>query len=131
MKADVQRHLASAELFLRESEYLLSGGFFGGTIGRAYYAMFHAATAVLLYKGIERSSHRGILAAFGQFIAKPGLVDSALHKHFVEAFTLRNECDYLAPLEARESESRTILARATEFVQACKRLCRDEPEFER
>ena len=42
---------------------------------RAYYAMFHAATAILAVKGIKRSSHHGILSAFGEYLVKPGLID--------------------------------------------------------
>jgi uncharacterized protein (UPF0332 family) len=85
--------------------------------------MFHAATAVLLHKGIERSSHGGIISAFGQFITKPGLVDPKFHRYLVEAFTLRNDCDYLAPFQAEESQARATLDRAKEFVDICKQLC--------
>jgi uncharacterized protein (UPF0332 family) len=123
MKQDVQRHIESAEVFLRESEHLLSGGFFRGTVGRAYYAMFHAATAVLLHKGIERTSHGGIIAAFGRFITRPGLADPKFHRYLIEAFTLRNDCDYLAPFEAEESQARATLNRAREFVDVCRQLC--------
>jgi len=61
MRKDVQKHLQSAEMFLKESKHLFSGGFHNGTVGRAYYAMFHAATATLLAKGIERTSHQAII----------------------------------------------------------------------
>jgi hypothetical protein len=37
--------------------------------------MFHAATAVLLSRGIERRSHHAVLSAFGEHIVKPGLVE--------------------------------------------------------
>jgi uncharacterized protein (UPF0332 family) len=123
MKKDVQLHFESAEVFLKESEHLLAGGFFRGTVGRAYYAMFHAATALLLHQGIERTSHRAVISAFGEFMAKPGLVDARFHKYLIEAFILRNDCDYLAPFEPEESQARTTLERAREFVAACRRLC--------
>jgi uncharacterized protein (UPF0332 family) len=122
MKPDVQRHIESAEVFLQEGEHLLSGGFFRGTVGRAYYAMFHAATAVLLHNGVERRSHGGIISAFGQFITKPGLADPKFHRYLVEAFTLRNDCDYLALFEAEEPQARTTLNRAGEFVDIRKQL---------
>lgn len=124
MRPDVQRHIESEEALLQESQCLLSGRFFRGTVGRAYYAMFHAATAVLLSRGIERSSHGGIISAFGRLIAKPGLVDPKSHRYLVEAFTLRNDCDYLAPFEAEESQARATLDRAREFVDICRQLCR-------
>ena len=122
MRKDVQKHLQSAEMFLKESEYLFSGGFHNGTVGRAYYAMFHAATAALLAKEIERTSHHAIISAFGEFIAKPGLMDEKFHKYIIEAFTLRNDCDYLAPFKADESQAATTLQRAKEFLEACRKI---------
>jgi len=122
MRKDVQKHLQSAEMFLKESEHLFSGDFNNGTIGRAYYAMFHAATAALLAKDIERTSHHAIISALGEFITKPGLLDSKFHKYIREAFTLRNDCDYLAPFEADKSQAEITLQRAKEFVDACRNL---------
>jgi hypothetical protein len=124
MRKDVQKHFESAETFLRESEHLFSGRFHNGTVDRAYYAMFHAATAALLAKGIERTSHHAIISAFGEFVVKPGLLESKFHRYIIEAFTLRNDCDYLAPFEAEESQAAATLQRAKEFVEACKNLCR-------
>jgi len=124
MRKDVNRHLQSADMFLKESEHLFSGGFNNGTVGRAYYAMFHAATAALLTKDIERTSHHAIISAFGEFIAKPGILDEKFHKYIREAFTLRNDCDYLAPFEAEKSQASTTLERAKEFVETCKKLCK-------
>jgi uncharacterized protein (UPF0332 family) len=85
--------------------------------------MFHAATAALLAKDIERTSHHAIISAFGEFIAKPSLVDEKFHKYIIEAFTLRNDCDYLAPFEADESQASSTLQRAKQFVDACRKLC--------
>ncbi len=82
--------------------------------------MFHAATAVLVHRQIERSSHRGVVSAFGQLVTKPGLADTKFHRYLVETFTLRNDCDYLAPFETDESQARATLDRAKEFVAVCK-----------
>jgi len=122
MRKDVQKHLQSAEMLLKESEHLYSGGFNNGTVGRAYYAMFHAAIAALLTKEIERTSHHAIISAFGEFIVKKHLMDEKFHRYIIEAFMLRNDCDYLAPFEADESQAEATLQRAKEFVEACKML---------
>lgn len=122
MRKDVQKHLQSSEMFLKESEHLFSGGFNNGTVGRAYYAMFHAAIAALLTKEIERTSHHSIISAFGEFIVKAGLIDEKFHRYIIEAFMLRNDCDYLAPFEADESQAGATLQRAKEFIEACKKL---------
>ena len=84
--------------------------------------MFHAATATLLTKEIERTSHHAIISAFGEFIVKANLIDEKFHQYIIEAFMLRNDCDYLAPFEADESQAAATLQRAKEFVEACKKL---------
>lgn len=109
--------------FLRESEHLIAGAFHRGAVGRAYYAMFHAATAALLERGIERSSHHAIIAAFGESLVKSGTVDKKYHQYIREAFVLRNECDYLAFISTDEFQAQTNLQRAKEFVEICKKLC--------
>jgi len=124
MRKDVQKHLESAEMFLKESEHLFSGGFYNGTVGRAYYTMFHAATAALLAKDVERTSHHAIISAFGEFIVKPGFLEGKFHKYIIEAFALRNDCDYLAPFEAEEAQAAATLQRAKEFVEGCRKSCK-------
>ena len=124
MRKDAQKHLESAQMFLKESQHLFSGGFYNGTVGRAYYAMFHSATAALLAKDIERTSHHAIISAFGEFIVKPGLLEGKFHKYIIEAFTLRNDCDYLAPFQAEEAQAVATLQRAKEFVKACRKSCK-------
>ena len=49
--------------------------------------------------------------------------DSRRHLESIEAFILRNDCDYLAPFEAEESQAETTLQRARELVDACQKLC--------
>jgi uncharacterized protein len=123
MMSDIEEHFQSADEFLREGTHLMLGGFYRGAVGRAYYAMFHAAKAVLLSREIERSSHHGVLSAFGEHIVKPGLVERRFHTYITKAFARRNECDYLAFTTADKSEVETILGRAREFVEVCRTLC--------
>ena len=70
MKEEVRLHLDDAENCLAQAELLLSASHPGAAVSRAYYAMFHSATAALLHNGIERHSHQGIISAFGQIFAK-------------------------------------------------------------
>ncbi|MFQ6035381.1 MAG: HEPN domain-containing protein [Sedimentisphaerales bacterium] len=85
--------------------------------------MFHAATAVLLERGIERSSHHGILSAFGQYIVKTGLVEPKFHTYLRKTFALRNECDYLSFTSAKEEQAKITLERTKEFIEVCRKLC--------
>ena len=78
-----------------------------------------SATASLLAK----TSHHTIISAFGELIVKPGHLEPKFHKYIIEAFTLRNDCDYLAPFEAEKSQAAATLQRATEFVEAYRESC--------
>ena len=48
--------------------------------GRAYYAMFYAAEALLNEKGLEFSKHIRVHAAFGQHFAKRKILDPKFHR---------------------------------------------------
>ena len=85
--------------------------------------MFHAATAALLTRAIERSSHHALIAAFGQYIVKPGLVDKSYQAHFRDAFVARIEGDYGSFASADEKKVKVHIERARQFVQICRGLC--------
>lgn len=44
------------------------------TVNRAYYAMFHAAKAILLSQAADAQSHAGVLNRFGECIIKRGFL---------------------------------------------------------
>jgi len=124
MTPDVEAHFQSADEFLRESEHLIAGGFYRGAVGRAYYAMFHAATAALLNASVERRSHHGIISAFAEVFIKTGMLDKKYHQYLREAFEARSECDYLSFVSAGRRQAEVTAGRAKEFIIACKDLCR-------
>lgn len=51
---------------LRAAEALVAAGLPNDAISRAYYAAFHYARALLLAKGLDPKSHRGVLALLSQ-----------------------------------------------------------------
>jgi len=120
---EVRLHLDRANGCIAEAELLLDGGRFGGAVARAYYAMFHAATAALLKRDIKRRSHQGLISTFGQFLVKPGYVESRFHKFFAEVFDLRQESDYQPIVQVTDQQADEIIKRAKEFVEVCRSLC--------
>ena len=120
MKADAQDHLARAEQLLELAEAIGEMGYAADAIGRAYYAMLHAARAVLLELGVERSSHHGVWAAFGEHVAAPGLMNARYHRAGIQMFRARGESDYVAtPTDTREDAGEAIEI-ARDFVAACR-----------
>jgi uncharacterized protein (UPF0332 family) len=86
------RAIASARL-------LLDAGDVDGACNRAYYAMFDAAHAALLQvsadsKPAETKTHRGLIAAFGNHLVKPGILSVEFGKSLNQVERIRLLADY-------------------------------------
>jgi hypothetical protein len=122
MSSEIQLHMSrSSELLIVARENLVNHHP-ADAISRAYYAMFHAATAVLLKLGIERSSHKGVISAFGESVVKAGMLDIRYHEYIRAAFESRNESDYLPCPEETPEDARITLEQAGDFVAVCKKI---------
>lgn len=94
----------------------LDGGYFGIAAGRAYYAFFYAASALLLTRDLTRSKHSGVLSAFHQYFVKPGLIEAEFSDAYGEAFDVRLITDYEMVGTADEAQAREVLNNARRFV---------------
>ena len=61
---------------------------------RAYYAIFHAMRAVLVFDNFDSSKHSGVIAEFRRRYIKEGIFPSEISKMIGSAFTIRNASDY-------------------------------------
>jgi len=121
---EIRLHLDRAGECLTDAKVLVANERFAAATARAYYAMYHAATAALLSEGIERSSHSGTISAFGQFLVKEGRVGPRFHEYFREAFDLRQESDYQPVTRIGAEEARDAVERGEEFTRVCEDLCK-------
>jgi len=117
---DAQDHLDRSEELLRAAKDLAELSYPSDSISRSYYAMFHAATAVLLELGIQRSSHHAVWAAFGQFVTAPGLMEARRHHAGLRLFADRSRSDYLAKPGGTREDAERDLEVARDFVAACR-----------
>jgi len=62
----VRASLRRADKALLAAKFLLEKDLLEDSISRAYYAMFHAAQAILYTKGLKAKSHVGIKSLFGE-----------------------------------------------------------------
>ena len=122
MTEEAQLHFERAAECLEDAKILLDNERPAAAVARSYYAMFHAATAVLSVKAVKRSSHSGILSAFGEYLVKPGLLEQRMHRYLREAFELRQQTDYEPIVEIESRQARETLEHAIEFVNACKKI---------
>ena len=61
---------------------------------RAYYAIFHAMRAVLVFDNFDSSKHSGVIAEFRRRYIKEGIFPTEISKMIGSAFTIRNASDY-------------------------------------
>jgi uncharacterized protein (UPF0332 family) len=85
--------------------------------GRAYYAMFYIAEALLEEKELRFSKHGGVHGAFGEHYVKTGLFDPKYHRWLLNAFDQRIEGDYGAEVIAVVEDAKKLIAQAEEFLQ--------------
>jgi len=89
-------------------------------IVQAYYAMFHAARALLFSKGYAEKSHFCLYAAIRELFQKPGIMENALVDDLYLAMSLRQDADYED--EFSEKGADTALESATKFIQRTKEI---------
>jgi len=56
--------------------------------------MFYSTSALLINNDIKRSSHSGVISAFGRFFAKTGKIDPKYHRMIIKAQIDRETADY-------------------------------------
>lgn len=113
MSKEITQHIKRGEGTITAAEDLVELGHYDDAVSRAYYAMFHITTAILLSVDIQRSSHRALISAFGEFITKPGLMNKIFHRYLINTFSARSESDYLAVPEATEESALLMIEQAT------------------
>ena len=89
---------------------------------RSYFAMLHAASALLVADGIQARSHRRLLAAFGERFAKTGRLDPVHHRRLMDAFERRSLADYDPVAEFDPDDIMSAIVAAEAFIQAAADL---------
>jgi uncharacterized protein (UPF0332 family) len=110
-----QKALASAKL-------LLSAGDTDGATNRAYYAMFDAAIAALIWAGANAEqhspkTHSGLIASFGQNLVKAGTLPAEFGRALNRVQELRLTADYLAE-PVSSDKAQWAIEEAESFVGA-------------
>jgi uncharacterized protein (UPF0332 family) len=104
---------------------LLDAGDVDGACNRAYYAMFDAARAALLWSGSEVSTtvaktHSGLISAFSLHLVKTGKLPVELGKTLNRAAEIRLIADYTGD-EVTQDKAQWVIEQAGLFVEAVQR----------
>ena len=122
MKQKTGQLLDKAARGIAAADSLLARGDTDFVAGRAYYAMFYVAEALLNERGVGFSKHTAVHASFGEQLAKTGQLDPKFHRWLIDAFDKRIEGDYGTDVRVTSEDVTEMLAQAREFLQQARQL---------
>lgn len=92
------------------------------SISRSYYAVFHAASAVLHILNVRAKSHRGVGSLFNLHAVRQGLVEQEWGSEIGYLHALRNSADYNVGRRFSESDALDAFVRTEAFMNRMRPL---------
>ncbi len=114
--------LKKARESAQAAQLLVDGGYAPFATSRAYYAMFYVAEAFLLGEGLSFSSHKAVIAAFGNRFARTGIVPTHFHRYLIDGMDRRTEVDYDIDPDVRPEDAKAMIDQAQQFIALAERL---------
>lgn len=122
MKVPIRKLIEKAERAIATAQAMVDLPDTEAAAGRAYYAMFYAAEALLAQEGLRFAKHAGVHGAFGQHFAKTGRIDPKYHRWLIAAFKKRVVADYGIEETITLNQARETIAQARELLDAVRHL---------
>jgi uncharacterized protein (UPF0332 family) len=124
----IKGYLAKAREKARVARDLCARGEWDDAVSRAYYAVFHAAQAVLITEGQRAESHKGLVSLFGLLLVKTKKLDKKWGKLLSNLKDDREASDYEALSFLDEETARRAVREAEEFVTEAERYLARLPD---
>jgi uncharacterized protein (UPF0332 family) len=102
------------------AEILLDHGKTDLAAGRAYYALFYIAEALLNEKGLQFSKHGDVIGAYGKEFSKTKLLDPKFHRWLRMGFDTRLIGDYQVDTHIEAASIADMINQAREFLEAAQ-----------
>jgi uncharacterized protein (UPF0332 family) len=112
----VKYRFARAHETLEDARLLLNQERLPAAANRIYYAMFYAAAALLITKGLSSTRHSGVIGLFRREFVKTGLFPVDTARYLEMAFDERLESDYGDYVQFERADLEDLLAGAQRFV---------------
>ena len=117
----VKASLKRAEKALKSARILLENDELEDAVSRAYYAMFHAAKALLFSRNLIPKTRRGTITFFSELV-KEGVVKAEFADMLRRAFDMRQKGDYEVYAVFGRDEVGDLIKSAETFIEEIKRL---------
>ena len=108
--------LRTAAMLLMQKEYRAANN-------RAYYAIFHAITAIHALDGNAYKRHKEVLAKFNKDYVRTEIFPKSFGRKIIEAEDIRHASDYDDFYLASREETECQIAVADELIQLIESYC--------
>ena len=116
MTPEQQALISKAQRSLAAAKVLYQQEFYDFSVSRLYYAMFYVAEALLDREGFSFSSHSAVISAFGQQLARKGIVPIEFHRQLIDAQTQRTQADYDPEVNLTRQDAEMMIQQAEFFL---------------
>jgi uncharacterized protein (UPF0332 family) len=123
-KLEIKLYMERAQQMLEVAARNLDDGFYDSSVNRSYYAVFYAANALLITKGLAMKRHSGVISAFRQYFVKPGLLETFYSELYGRLLNHREISDYelLVTIEAEQAahdfrDAKRLVERAAAWLR--------------
>ena len=111
-----------ADVALEDAAFLADSGRYGLAANRLYYALYYAASALLLSKGIITKRHAGLITQIPLHFIKTGILSTEEGALFKVMFDLRHEGDYEDFIEVERADIEEYTPQVIALVEKLKSL---------
>ena len=118
---EIESLLKRSDRYLQSAKILIKEGDFESSVSRTYYAMFFAAQAMLLSKGLSYSSHKMTISGFGENFIKTNIFPREMGREFNRAFDKRQISDYYHTFIIDKKDADDLLKSGYEFVSTIRK----------
>ncbi|MBC5633213.1 HEPN domain-containing protein [Parabacteroides hominis] len=121
----VEYRLERAHHTLEEADYMYKGDYFNASVNRLYYACFYAASALLVAKSIEATTHNGVKTMLSYHFVRTGILSLEHGTTFSNLFDKRHSGDYEDFAYCDSALVEYLRPRAESFIIAIEELTRE------
>ena len=117
--------IETAKSDLKSAEVLLNAGEYRGANNRAYYAIYHAISAIHALNGKAYKRHKDSLGNFNKEYIKTGIFPGTLGRRIAEAEEIRHASDYDDFYIATKEEAEEQIMTADELTRLIEIYCKE------
>lgn len=122
----VQMQMEKSRSEMLTTELLLRENHPSAAIGRLYYAVFHAVSALLVHDSIRVKSHKDAYTIFCLHYVNTGKVSQRYGKWYKDLEDMREESDYNCFYNVTVEDVRDWLAPAKEMIETIAEMVKPQ-----